>query len=177
MSSNDMAELFRRISCGVYVIGAATNGSRNAFTAAWLMQVSFDPLLLVLSINPDHGSSGMIEQSRLFTVSVLKSDQLELARHFGKRAVDGANKLDGIAWRPGIGGAPVLEESLAWFNCKVTDMHPAGDHRLVIGEVVGGAILDAQATPLLYAQTGDMDGSSRLYPKIKDILDDMRDKP
>lgn len=164
MSSNDMAELFRRISCGVHVIGVAANGSRNAFTAAWLMQVSFDPLLLALSINPGHGSSVMIDQSRLFTVSVLKNDQSELARHFGARSVDGVNKLDGIPWRPGIGGAPVLEESLAWFNCKVIDMHPAGDHKLVIGEVVGGAILDAQAKPLQYAETGDMDGSSRLYP-------------
>jgi len=41
---------------------------------------------------------------------------------------------------------------------------PAGDHQLIIGRVVGGRILDREAVPLAYAETGDMDGSSALYP-------------
>lgn len=169
----EIAELFRRISCGVYVIGVAHAASRNAFTAAWLMQVSFDPLLLALSVNPAHGSFTMIEKSRLFSISVLKREQSDLARHFGARSAEDKSKLDHMPWRPGIGGAPVLEESLAWFNCLVTDIQSAGDHRLVLGKVVGGAILDQQAEPLLYVHTGDMDGSSSLY--MQSSFDDNRD--
>jgi len=50
------AALFKRLTQGVYVVGVAHGEKRNAFTAAWIMQVSFDPLLLALSINPQHSS-------------------------------------------------------------------------------------------------------------------------
>ena len=48
--------LVKRLTQGVYVVGVAHGEKRNAFTAAWIMQVSFDPLLLALSINPQHSS-------------------------------------------------------------------------------------------------------------------------
>jgi hypothetical protein len=41
----------------------------------------------------------------------------------------------------------------------------AGDHELVLGRVVDGKLLDRSAAPLTYAETGEMDGSSTLYPK------------
>ena len=50
--SGSIAALFQRLTQGVYVVGVAHGEARNAFTAAWVMQVSFDPLLLALSINP-----------------------------------------------------------------------------------------------------------------------------
>ena len=50
--SGSVAALFQRLTQGVYVVGVAHGEVRNAFTAAWVMQVSFDPLLLALSINP-----------------------------------------------------------------------------------------------------------------------------
>ena len=52
--SGSIAALFQRLTQGVYVVGVAYGELRNAFTAAWVMQVSFDPLLLALSINPRH---------------------------------------------------------------------------------------------------------------------------
>ncbi|MGC1345040.1 MAG: flavin reductase [Methyloceanibacter sp.] len=52
------------------------------FTAAWVMQVSFDPLLLALGINPSF-VYGLLRDSRAFSVSVLKKGQLELAAHYG----------------------------------------------------------------------------------------------
>ena len=51
-----LAALFRRLTLGVYVVGVAHDGQRDAFTAAWLMQVSFEPLLLALSVNPANAS-------------------------------------------------------------------------------------------------------------------------
>ena len=54
--STSIAALFQRLTQGVYVVGVAHGQVRNAFTAAWVMQVSFDPLLLALSIDPHHSS-------------------------------------------------------------------------------------------------------------------------
>ena len=54
--SGSIAALFRRLTQGVYVVGVASGETRDAFTAAWVMQVSYDPLLLALSINANHSS-------------------------------------------------------------------------------------------------------------------------
>jgi flavin reductase (DIM6/NTAB) family NADH-FMN oxidoreductase RutF len=164
MANSDLAELFRRITLGVYVIGTAAGNRRDAFTAAWLMQVSFDPLMLALSVNPQNASRELLHAGGGFTVSVLHEGQQDLARHFGLSSGRERDKLEGIAWRPGRGGAPVLWDALAWFECELAGTVPAGDHEVVLGRVRGGGLVAPAARPLTYAATGDMDGSSALYP-------------
>jgi flavin reductase (DIM6/NTAB) family NADH-FMN oxidoreductase RutF len=161
---SEIAALFHRLSYGVYVVGVAAGERRDGFTAAWVMQASFDPLLLALSINPDNASYELLHAGGGFTVNVLKQGQLELARRFGTRSGRDQDKLAGIPWRPGRTGAPILEQALAYFECELTGRHRAGDHELVLGRVVDGKILDPVAAPLTYADTGDMDGSAGLYP-------------
>lgn len=159
-----MAELFRRLTAGVYVIGVVDGQRRNAFTAAWLMQVSFDPLLLALSVNPGHASYPLLLGGGGFAVSVLSRDQLQLARHFGTRSARETDKLSGIFWRPSPAGVPFLTDSIAWIECRLTGRYPAGDHEIVVARPVAGELLLPDAIPLTYADTGDLDGSRELYP-------------
>ena len=161
--SNSIAALFQRLTQGVYVVGVAQGETRNAFTAAWVMQASFDPMLLVLSINPQHSSYALLKQSGVFSVNVLKKSQLSLARHFGQTA--GAEKLSSVAWIAGGAGAPLLQDALAWFECRLVGEHPAGDHHLAVGQVIDGRLLDAAAEPLTYRETGALDGASALFPE------------
>jgi flavin reductase (DIM6/NTAB) family NADH-FMN oxidoreductase RutF len=161
---NEVAALFHRLTLGVYVVGVADGARRNAFTAAWVMQASFEPLLLALSINPQNASAPLLRAGGTFAVSVLKDGQLALARRFGTRSGRDEDKLAGVRWRPGRGGAPILEEALAYFDCEVVERLQVGDHELVVGRVVDGGILARDAAPLPYAATGEMDGSSALYP-------------
>ena len=76
--SISLAALFKRLTQGVYLVGVAQGEARNAFTAAWIMQVSFDPLLLALSINPHHSSYRLLKDGGAFSVNVLKNDQSAL---------------------------------------------------------------------------------------------------
>jgi len=161
---NDVAALFHRLTFGVYGIGVAHGDQRGAFTAAWVMQTSFDPLMLALSVNPENASYPLLRAGGGFIVNVLRQGQLVLARRLGTRSGRDEDKLAAIRWHPGRGGAPVLDDALAYFECELTGSMPAGDHELVVGRVVGGGILDPRATPMSYAETGEMDGSSALYP-------------
>ena len=161
---NEVAALFHRLSYGVYVVGVADGTRRNAFTAGWVMQISFEPLLLALSINQEHASYPVLKAGGGFTVNVLKQGQQDLARRFGTRSGRDEDKLAGIRWRPGGTGAPILEDALAYFDCELSGGMPAGDHDLVLGRVTDGNVLDRNAAPLTYADTGDMDGSNALYP-------------
>ena len=162
--SESTAALFQRLTQGVYVVGVAHGEARNVFTAAWVMQVSYDPLLLALSINPLHSSYGLLKEGRAFSVNVLKKGQLELAAHYGRPA--GPDKLALMEWTTSRLGVPLLLESLAWFECQVEGEHPAGDHVLVLGKVIDGKVLDSKAEPLTYRETGAMDGASALFPDV-----------
>jgi flavin reductase (DIM6/NTAB) family NADH-FMN oxidoreductase RutF len=161
---SEIAALFHQLTLGVYVIGVADAGRRDGFTAAWVMQVSFDPLLLALSINPEHASYPLLLSGGGFAVSVLKQGQVELARRFGTQSGRDHDKLAGLRWRPGRKGAPILEDALAYFDCELTGSMRSGDHQLVVGRVVDGRMLTHDAEPMAYADTADMDGSSALYP-------------
>ena len=164
-SAGQVAALFRRLTFGVYAVGVVDGPRRDAFTAAWIMQASFDPLLLAISINPGNASYELLHASGGFTVNVLKKGQLELARRLGTRSGRDEDKLAGIRSHPGRTGAPILDDALAYFECELMGRTRAGDHELVLGRVMDGKILDAAGAPLTYAETGDMDGSSALYPK------------
>jgi flavin reductase (DIM6/NTAB) family NADH-FMN oxidoreductase RutF len=165
-AASDVLGLFRRLTNGVYVIGVSHKGRSNAFTAAWLTQVSFDPLLVALSVNPDNFSFSLLQPSGVLVINVLREGQLDLARHFGTQSGRQVDKLAGRRWRPGTLGAPILLDGAAYLECRVAGIVPAGDHQLVLGRVVDGAILEPNAAPLAYADTGDIDGSSALYPEI-----------
>jgi flavin reductase (DIM6/NTAB) family NADH-FMN oxidoreductase RutF len=151
--------LFKQISCGVYVIGVTDGERQNAFTAACVMQVSFNPPLLAISINPEHYSYQLLQAGGVCTVNVLGQDQYALAEHFGR---SGKDKMAGFQWQKDKTGAPILLESLAYFDCQVSHYTDAGDHKIAVCKVIAAANLN-EGRPLLYSQTGDMDGSSGLY--------------
>lgn len=162
--SDSIAALFQRLTQGVYVVGVTHKEKRNAFTASWVMQVSFNPLLLALSIDPHHASYRLLKEGRAFSINVLKKGQLDLAKHFARPA--STDKLAGQQWTPARIGLPLLREALAWFECRLVDEHPAGDHMLILGSVIAGKLLDVEAEALSYRETGAMDGASALFPDV-----------
>lgn len=149
---------------GVYLIGAAHDGRSNVFTAAWVTQVSFDPLLLALSINRTHATYSLITASRAFSVNVLGRDQLHLARHFGCQSGREADKLATVHHRFGPLGTPMIIDTLAWIECRVVNEVAVGDHQLLLGAAQSGDLLTLGIGPLRYRDTGNLDGSASLFP-------------
>ena len=165
MTQNDPPlSLLRRLTNGLYVVGVAHGIKRGGFTAAWITQVSFDPLLIALSVNPEHASFPLLTGAGGFAISILGQGQLELARHFGTQSGRSIDKFATQRWQPAAGGAPVLSDAIGYLDCRIVACHPAGDHKLVLAQVVGGSILTQDALPMTYAETGNLDGSAALYP-------------
>ena len=143
----------RSIVHGVYVIGVRDGEKLNAFTATWITQVSFVPPLVAVGVRKDSVSYAMIEKSRLFAVNFLGAGQKELAQHFLKPAHLGGDKLAGIPHRKGVTGAPLLGDAPAFVECRVREIHAAGDHSIVVGEVVEAGV-QREAEPLTLKETG-----------------------
>jgi len=161
--TNHLADCCRLLTHGVYVIAVNAGVKRNAFTAAWVMQASFDPLLLVFSINPDHYSYELLRQGETCSINVLAHDQLDLAAHFSQPGIT-CDKMSLGAWETGRSGAPLLLDALVAFDCRVSHYCAAGDHVLVVCQVIEARALRA-GTPLLYSDTADLDGSRSLFPE------------
>ena len=160
----DLHHLFQKLTHGVYVVGVYYNEEYNAFTASWVMQVSFSPLLLGLSINPNHSSYESLIKGGVFTINVLPKGSLDLAEWFGQPKNNGT-KLAEVAWRHGRTNAPILDDAMAYFECKFSHECEAGDHQLIIGEVISGAVQQPHALPMNYRETGNMDESLKLFPE------------
>jgi flavin reductase (DIM6/NTAB) family NADH-FMN oxidoreductase RutF len=166
---NPVKHLLMTVTQGVYVVGVGKDGLRNAFTASSVMQVSIQPPMLALAVNPGNASYPLLVESGVFAVTVLRHDQCALADFFGNRSARDENKLGAVSWTVARSGAPILEEGLAYLDCRVVSKHPAGDHVMILAEITGGNFLRSHAThshprPLRYDEVGDMDGSDELLP-------------
>ncbi|WKJ89630.1 flavin reductase family protein [Methylomonas montana] len=158
--SKDLANVCKYLTHGVYVIAVKNKEREHAFTAAWVMQVSFDPPLLAFSINPQHYSYQILKDGGQCSINVLAKAQLPIAAHFGDSNI--RNKMTGYSWQAAPSGVSVLTEALAYFDCVVSHSTPAGDHEIVICRVLDAGILNA-GVPMHYSDTDNMDGSDELY--------------
>lgn len=159
--SAEISDVFKYITQGVYVISVSNGQKQNAFTAAWVMQVSFDPPLICFSINPDHYSYQLLQEKGICCISVLNGEQSAIAEHFGSPVKD---KMLAYSWLDTKTGAGALADGIAYFDCQVEQYSEAGDHVIVVCRVTDAALLN-KGRPLLYQETNDMDGSSELYKR------------
>ena len=111
------------------------------FTANSFNSVSLEPPLVLWSLALAAGSLAVFRDNSHYAVNVLASDQIHLSRRFGARSAGGAverpigERFDGIAWREGFRGAPILDGCCAWFECFNRSRYEEGDHVIFVGEV------------------------------------------
>lgn len=153
MEENLKKQVLRLFTYGLYAVSTAEHGEVNAFTANWLSQASFDPPMLMVSVENDSKSLGMMQRSQHFVVNVLESGQRELAGTLGKTAYKAPDKLHGLAYDLSETGAPLLHDALGWVECRVTANVPAGDSTIIVGEVINVG-LRHEGTPLTMKEAG-----------------------
>ncbi|WP_441349133.1 flavin reductase family protein [Streptomyces sp. NTH33] len=144
-----LRSVFRRHAAGVAVITARSEAGPVGFTATSLTSVSAEPPLLSFGVGTGGSSWPAIAATDHIGVHILGEHQEELAATFARRGADRFGAP--TSWRKGPEGVPVLDDVLAWLVCRVVARVPAGDHRIVLAEVVLGDPAGA-GRPLLYHQ-------------------------
>lgn len=112
----------------------------NSFTS-----VSLDPPLVLICVDRTGNMLERFEDCAHYGINVLRNSQAALSVRFAQRGLD---RFDGIEWHSGMTGVPLFPESLARFECTVRQRIIAGDHTILIGEVIGCEISDGE--PLIY---------------------------
>ena len=151
-----VSEALETLPYGLYIVGSRSDaGEPNGMMADWLMQVSFRPRLVACSLENDATTLRNVRATGVFSVNVLPIEALELAATFAQprdaskikgRSEEASavvhDKLKGVPYSRGAQtDCPVLEEALAWLECRAEQFVEAGDHTLVIGRVLDGAVL------------------------------------
>lgn len=122
-----------QFATGVTVIAARrADGRFVGFTANSFNSVSLDPPLVLWSLSRRSLSLPAFEAAERYSVNVLSSEQVELARRFSRPHAD---RFEGVAYALGWADAPLIEGCVAWIECSHHARHLAGDHVVFIGDV------------------------------------------
>jgi flavin reductase (DIM6/NTAB) family NADH-FMN oxidoreductase RutF len=126
----------RTLATGVTVVTSAGEQpcgvTANAFTA-----VSLSPPLVLVCLRATSSSAETIAGNGVFAVNVLSADQELLAQRYASPARPrGEASFRGVAHRVESTGSPILEGVACWLDCRLTDLHPGGDHVIAVGEVL-----------------------------------------
>ncbi len=146
--------ILRHFPYGLYVVTVASEGEDHGMTANWLTQAAFEPPMIAVAIENTSKTIGMVRDAHHFAVNLLLTGQRDLAGKLGKSSDQAPQKLKGIKTRPApVSGVPVLIEALGWVECRVVATLPAGDHTLVLGEIVAAAV-EHDGEPLTLQEAG-----------------------
>ena len=136
---------------GVAVVtGIDASGSPVGMVVGTFSSISLEPPLVSFSPQKSSRTFAALRECATFCVNVLASDQEDVCRLI---ASGGPDKFSAVGWTAAPGGAPVLDDVVAWVECAWDQVIEAGDHYIVLGAVRDLGVPRAVA-PLLFFQGG-----------------------
>ena len=136
---DEWIQALKSMTYGIYVLTSFYEEEINGMIASWVSQVSYDPLLIMVAVHPNRYSHNLIAKSGYFALHVLAADQSNLLGRF--KGPDPKAKFSSIQWQRGRTGCPILSDSMAYFECRVTAEYTPGNHTLFLGEVLAARVI------------------------------------
>lgn len=140
---------------GLYVVGTRASAGRNLMTVSWATQVAMSPKLLGIGVETGAVTHELLDQGRVFALSILPRSQRALVRRFVKPVTEsivddttGVGTMNGEPVHMATTGAPILDVSMSWLDCEVRHVLALGSHSWFVGEVVDcGGLPDESGEP------------------------------
>lgn len=123
------------LPAGVVVVSARLGSGFRGLTASSFTSVSLEPPLVLVCLDRFSQTREAVASSGSFNVSVLARRQEFIAERFAGRAPAVDPAWSEIPHEMGSNGVPLVRGCVAWFECDLWELHPAGDHDLALGEV------------------------------------------
>lgn len=139
----------------VYVVTTAGEGETSGCLVGFATQSSIDPPRLLVCLSQANHTHGVALAATHLAVHLVPADRHDLAELFGGETGDEVDKLSRVAWTPGPGGVPLLEDCPRRLVGEILARHDLGDHtgHLLAPVAVG----EAKGETLTFADVQDLD--------------------
>ncbi len=139
----------RRLPSPVTVITAAADGEKRGITIGSFVSTSLDPALVSFNLSHDTPMLALVGKAARFVVHFLRDDQASLSDWFAIPDRSGQEQFEGVSFRAGPAGVPLLDDVMARLHCSLESVHEAGDHSILVGRVIQIEEVNG-GRPLLY---------------------------
>src|SRR5687767_1012894 len=136
----DIDSVLRLVNREIWIVTAAADGRQGGLCATWVSVASIDPdrPVLVAGLAPNHFTTELVQSSGSFGLHLLRPDQTSQALNFAIGSGRDRDKFAGLATHPGSTGAPLLDDCLAWLECRVFSRYDTGDRWYFWADAVAG---------------------------------------
>jgi flavin reductase len=132
----EFRDAMARFGAAVNVITTGGPAGRGGFTASAVCSVTDDPPTLLLCMNRGATAAPTLRRNGVFCVNTLAAHQAEVSRVFaGATKCSMEERFDAGTWIALATGAPVLEDAMVAFDCRVSEMLEKGSHIVVFAEI------------------------------------------
>jgi flavin reductase (DIM6/NTAB) family NADH-FMN oxidoreductase RutF len=135
MADRAFLDAMARVPAGVVLVSTRDGDGYKALTASSLVSISLEPPMVLVGLERDSATRAAIVETKAFNVSVLTRAQEFIADRFAGRAPAVDPKWVTLPHRLGANGIPLLNGAAAWLECRLSDVHRAGDHDICVGDV------------------------------------------
>ena len=126
-----------RLPAGVAVVTLRWRDVDHAMTASAVASVSLDPPMLLFCVHEDARFREALDAVDRWALSVLADTAAPVADWLASPGRPAVGQLGRVPHTTGPRtGAPLVDDAAAWFECRTSAVHRAGDHDIVVGEVL-----------------------------------------
>ncbi len=142
-----------KIGYGLYILTTRSNGRDNGCIVNTFSQLALSPLRVGVSICKDNLTCQMVQESKLFNITVLNEKaRFDVFKHFGYQSGKSVDKFANLELpRCGNGLCYLTENANCYFSCKVTETVDLGSHILFIAEVNDMKVLNKESETVTYS--------------------------
>jgi len=150
VSKDEFRRTLGHFVSGVTVVtGKGEDGILRGITVSAFSSVSLDPPLILICIDKKASLHDHLKEGGHFAVNILADDQEIISRRFASKEAD---RFEGLGYREGGTGSPLLNGALASMECSIVHVYSGGDHTIIVGEVLATEVIEGG--PLAYFRGG-----------------------
>lgn len=150
LNPTSLRHAMAHFATGIAVVTTREDGHDHAMTANSLTSVSLEPPLVLVCVRQDSGWHGAVASSGVWGVSLLPASGRPVASWLSTGGRPLYGQLSRIPHHRGELGVALVDDALATMECRTEAVHDAGDHTIVVGEVVSSRADPRRDDPLIY---------------------------
>lgn len=153
----DKARAVGNIPSGLFIVCVKNQEQLDGYLASWVQQVSFDPLLIALAINPDRPGYDSIVGGTNFSINIVGDHEMNYMRYFWSGYEPGTNPFADIETEISENETISIKAAKSTIDCRFVDKIRPGDHDIIIAEVIASRVNNEQAKPKIHLRKSGLD--------------------